>query len=600
MVQPKSAPRGANQAATKPIVDRSVALRLSASLASESRFGFAQSFSAEIAAAYTRPLHDSRLQSSDFNPTIPAGATLTPEARSAARQIAAGMALLSPAEAAYAIGSLYTSLLPESIRARHGIFYTPPALVECLLSMAEDAGIDWRIARVLDPACGGGAFLLAVAERMVRALTGTEPAIIAHSIGARLRGFDIDPFGSWLAEAMLGLILRPLLCAGGRGLPELVDTRDSLELNPHEDQQFDLVVGNPPYGRVTLPAIRRQQFARGVYGHANLYGVFTDAALHWVKPGGVIGYVTPTSMLSGLYYKALRALLAAEAPPLAVNFVTERDGVFTDVLQETMLATYRKRGVPVPAKVGFIDMAGKKEILGGKTASFTLPKAPYSPWLLPRSAQQASLAKRLRSMPYRLFDYGYGVSTGPLVWNRHKNQFRASACADAYPVIWAESVTSDGRFVWRSEKRNHAPWFAPIRPKDDWLIVSRPCVLLQRTTAKEQARRLICTVLPEGFIQRHRGVIVENHLNMVRALGPSPRVPVGVIAALLGSAVVDGAFRCINGSVAVSAFELEELPLPPPAIMANLTRLGAAGAPAAKMDAAIAAAYRSPNAAAAA
>jgi len=177
------------------------------------------------------------------------------------------------------------------------------------------------------------------------------------------------------------------------------------------------------------------------------------------------------------------------------------------------------------------------------------------------------------------------------VWNRHKEQFRATAVAGAFPVIWAESVTSDGRFLWRSEKRNHAPWFAANRPKDDWLIVTRSCVLLQRTTAKEQVRRLIAAELSESFIRRHGGVIVENHLNMVRVIKPAPSLPAAVIAALLNSAAVDEAFRCLSGSVAVSAFEIEELPLPGPAAMAQLVRLVAAGAPSAKVEAAIAVAY---------
>jgi adenine-specific DNA-methyltransferase len=342
---------------------------------------------------------------------------------------------------------------------------------------------------------------------------------------------------------------------------------------------------------VTLPPARRERFARSVYGHANLYGVFTEAALYWVKLGGVIGYVTPTSMLSGLYYKALRALLADGAPPLSVNFVTERDGVFPGVLQETMLATYRKGGLRLPGKVGFINVVENSEILSRKAGSFTLPAAPDAPWLLPRSAKQAALTKRLRSMPYRLGDYDYGVSTGPLVWNRFKDQFRTTASTDAFPVLWAESITSDGRFVWRSEKRNHAPWFAARRPKDDWLIVTQPCVLLQRTTAKEQPRRLIAAELPESFIRRHGGVTIENHLNMVRAIGSFPWLPAAVIAALLNSATVDAAFRCINGSVAVSAFELEELPLPAPMVMETLARAVAAGAPAEEIEATIAAAY---------
>jgi adenine-specific DNA-methyltransferase len=590
--------RGDISRAVTPIIDRTAALELSASLAYENRLDFARSFSAAIASDYRRILANSPDMPDLLAPPLLDRAILSKDARGVAAQIAVGLETLPPAEVSYAIGTLYTALLPAPFRAQHGIFYTPPELVECLLIMAEEADVDWRTARVLDPACGGGAFLIGVASRMARALEDAEPAIALQSIAARLRGFDLDPFGAWLAQAMLAIALEPLTRAAGRSPPRLAETRDSLDLDADEVESYDLVIGNPPYGRVTLSPERRRQFARSVYGHANLYGLFTHAALHWLKPGGVVGYVTPTSMLSGLYYKALRALLAAEAPPLSVNFVSERDGVFADVLQETMLATYRKGGVPVAGNVGFIDVARDSKIISRKAGRFTLPATPASPWLLPRTAEQAGLTRRLRSMRHRLADYGYGVSTGPLVWNRHKGQFRKKPEAAAIPVIWAEAVTSDGRFLWRSEKRNHAPWFAATRPKDDWLIVMQPCVLVQRTTAKEQPRRLIAAELPAKFIREHKRVTVENHVNMVRGIRPNPSVPPATIAALLNSATVDAAFRCLNGSVAVSAFELEELPLPAPTVMRKLADLVATGAPSAKIAAAIGAAYGRHDAAA--
>jgi adenine-specific DNA-methyltransferase len=104
------------------------------------------------------------------------------------------------------------------------------------------------------------------------------------------------------------------------------------------------------------------------------------------------------------------------------------------------------------------------------------------------------------------------------------------------------------------------------------LVVKQPCVLVQRTTAKEQPRRLIAAELPAHFIERHGGVVVENHLNMVRP-AHHPAVDPAVLAALLNSEIVDQLFRCMNGSVAVSAFELEAMPLPAPESVARLTRL---------------------------
>ena len=60
---------------------------------------------------------------------------------------------------------------------------------------------------------------------------------------------------------------------------------------------------------------------------------------------------------------------------------------------------------------------------------------------------------------------------------------------------------------------------------------------------------------------------------MIKPLNGTPRVAPGALAVLLNSGVVDQVFRCINGSVAVSAYELEALPLPPPEDMKEIERL---------------------------
>jgi adenine-specific DNA-methyltransferase len=114
--------------------------------------------------------------------------------------------------------------------------------------------------------------------------------------------------------------------------------------------------------------------------------------------------------------------------------------------------------------------------------------------------------------------------------------------------------------------------------------VTQPCVLVQRTTAKEQARRLIAAELPQQLIAQHSAVIVENHLNMVRPLNGTPKISPAAVAAVLNSRSADQAFRCISGSVAVSAFELEALPLPSVEQMRSIERLLQVGAPGAAIE----------------
>jgi adenine-specific DNA-methyltransferase len=57
-----------------------------------------------------------------------------------------------------------------------------------------------------------------------------------------------------------------------------------------------------------------------------------------------------------------------------------------------------------------------------------------------------------------------------------------------------------------------------------------------------------------------------------------------VLTAFLNSEIVDRAFRCLSGSVAVSAYELEALPLPPPDSLAPVAELLANGASREEME----------------
>ncbi len=514
----------------------------------------------------------------------PFGLTALPDGAAAlAEGIGTGLSRAQPEIAAYRIGLIYMGMLPRAYRAKNGIYYTPSVLTERLIDLATSAGTDWTKCRVLDPACGGGAFLAPLARRMVRALPDCSPAILLKNIGTRLRGYEIDPFGALLAQAALDAVLAPFAERAEQNLPEVVAVCDSLR-NPLPLRKFDLVIGNPPYGRVRLEPEMRRHFRRSLYGHANLYGLFTDMAVRHARPGGVIAYVTPTSFLTGRYFKNLRSLLGEEAPPAKLDFVTARKGVFADVLQETVLSAYRRGGALAPVSVQEVELDSDDRITVRNAGDHSLPDSPSSPWILPRCAAQASIAGALSRLRHRLKDWGYSVSTGPLVWNRHRPQLRDRPGRDCYPLIWAEAVTSEGQFVWRAEKRNHTRYFE-VGEGDGWLKTTEPCVLLQRTTAKEQSRRLIAAALPGKFIAAHGGVVVENHLNMLRPSGTGSSVAPSILTAFLNSAAADQAFRCLNGSVAVSAYELEALPLPDPRNLQNLARLSRGGAIRRQMEA---------------
>ncbi|TXG97464.1 HsdM family class I SAM-dependent methyltransferase [Pseudomonas asiatica] len=472
--------------------------------------------------------------------------------------------------AAYEIGLIYTAMLPSEHRGNYGVFYTPPALTERLIELVTIAGVNWKTSRVLDPACGGGAFLAPIASRVIAELGKSEPEKIINNIASRLQGYEIDPFAAWLSQVALDAVVLPIAKLAGKRLPVLVTVCDSLRKSV-DAESFDLVIGNPPYSKVKLDSGVRELYKRSLYGHANLYGLFTDLALRNVKSGGIIAYVTPTSFLAGVYFKNLRKVMGGNAPLVMIDFVETRKNVFDDVLQETALAIYKAGEKSSSVLVSEISLDSDGLVISN-VATVELPEECSRPWIMPRNKSQGAIVGNMAKMPSRLADWGYTVSTGPLVWNRHKPQLAFSPGKNRYPLIWAEAITSDGRFVFRAEKKNHAPFFS-YEPGNESLIITRSCVLLQRTTAKEQARRLIAALLPTEFVEKYGAVVIENHINMIRPLIDNPPVSAEVVSAFLNSRAADAAFRCVSGSVAVSAYELESLPLPSPKALAPLKKL---------------------------
>jgi adenine-specific DNA-methyltransferase len=505
-----------------------------------------------------------------------------------AESVAQSLRDLSLIEASYLVSSLYTALLPQQIRAERGAFYTPPVLAERLLDLVAAEGIDWLTVRALDPACGGGAFLTPLANRILNdhRVQCLSPSERMRHLEDRLAGIEIDAFAAWMSRTFLQLLAYPLLKSAGRDLRISIQNGDALRA-PH-GEQFDLILGNPPYGRVSLDTEQREVFRRSLFGHANLYGLFLDSALRWRSPSGLVAFVTPTSMLGGQYFSRLRDLLLEEAPPLVIDVVEARTGVFEAVLQETCLAVFG----PNPGKTAVVHLldVSDRTVKATRAGAFSLKRSAGCPWFLPRSPTQARLAERAETLPTRLRDLGYKASTGPLVWNRHKDQLRGGLGRRTYPLIWAEAVKKN-QFSFAYRSRAHAPFFA-LEDAQEHLLCGGPCVLVQRTTAKEQDRRLVACAVPPAFLSKWGHLVIENHVNVLHASGPDPVAPLA-LAAVLNSATVDQIFRCLSGTVAVSASELHALPLPPRATFDEVAALPNNGGAAldAEVDTIVARAY---------
>jgi adenine-specific DNA-methyltransferase len=460
---------------------------------------------------------------------------------------------------AEALGAAYVAALSPQVRARHGRHYTPADLASHLWSMTRRAlSLPPRATRlpglVRDRACGAGALLLPPLREHVRASVRTDAEVALAALPSLIEGIDADPNAVWLANVMLAAEVLPLLAAvpmsRRRPFSALARRSDGLELC---ERPARVEMQNPPYGRVRLTLDERDRWGHVLYGHANLYGLFIAAALDGLDADGVLAALVPTSFTSGLYFSRLRETLSKHARLREAAFVVERDGIFANVLQETCLAVFTRRRA---RRTVIVSLNGHEE----NVAQVKSPRGS-GPWLLPRRADDAPAAAVAANFALRLADVGYRCSTGPLVWNRRKPDLTSDRIPGSVPILWAADI--DGGTLHRDKIRDGMR-FVKLRVGDEpVLVLKEPAVLVQRTTAPEQVRRLVVADLSPEKLQDWGGrLVVENHVNVLRPTVEEPLLKRETLAAVLATDPLDRVTRSLAGSVAVSAYELESLPFP--------------------------------------
>lgn len=145
------------------------------------------------------------------DPTPLSGPVLRRALDDLGRGAEAGLGLVAEAAAdPGALGDVYSALGDPEARKQGGRFYTPRGWIQHALPPNLSAG-----QRVLDPACGGGRFLLAVLDRMAPGDPSPTRAEVAE---ACLYGVDADPLAVAICQAALHLA-----CATPRRFEVAVD-----------------------------------------------------------------------------------------------------------------------------------------------------------------------------------------------------------------------------------------------------------------------------------------------------------------------------------------------------------------------------------------
>ncbi|MFX1346767.1 MAG: Eco57I restriction-modification methylase domain-containing protein [Promethearchaeota archaeon] len=218
------------------------------------------------------------------------------------------------------LGKSYEKTLPQKDRKLLGEFYTPKSIVSYILDAVgynESSNIQNK--KLIDISCGSGSFIILAIRILIRRcvklfkkhelseILQEEAKSIILRIKENIYGIDVNPIACILCQISIHFEIFKLV----EKIKEkdkdyqvpLFNIKNFDSLTIKETEQYDYVVGNPPYLFVRdISSTQKQIIEKRNFqtndGQYDYYQIFIELGIQLLKRKGILGYIVPDSLLA--------------------------------------------------------------------------------------------------------------------------------------------------------------------------------------------------------------------------------------------------------------------------------------------------------------
>lgn len=449
---------------------------------------------------------------------------------------------------AYDVTSSFMESIPKKERKKYGQFFTSRKTAEYMASMFS---INYNKAalKLLDAGAGTGLLTVALVERLRKSGYHGDIFVVCYENDTRVL--------STLSENLENL-KKSLDIKYEIRVENYLTSQSFLspDLYKKKAEQFDMIIGNPPYLKIAKDAPEAKAMPEVCHGAPNLYFLFWAMGIHNLKDEEEMVYIIPRSWTSGAYFQRFRKYLFHFCVITSIHIFGSRDKVFDgeSVLQETMIIKVKKtRKKPLFVKMSSSETSDFDGIKYYDVDYNTIV-APNQFVFLVTSEEEAEILTRVNRQTSTLESDQLQMRTGIIVDFRTRDVLRDSDVDGSYPLFYSQHIRN-GRVLW------------PVGREAEYIVTDRigylqentDYLFVKRFTSKEEKRRLQCGIYLKADHSQYKYISTQNKINYIKC--ETPELAYGLYV-ILNSSLYDSYYRILNGSTQVNSTEINIMPVP--------------------------------------